>query len=435
MTADTAQLRLPAKLVPVFTGPARYRGAYGGRGSAKSRTFALMAAVIGYRAAKEGKSGVIVCAREFMNSLDDSSMAEVKTAIRETPWLAAQYDVGEKYIRTSCGRVSFLFVGLRQNLDSIKSKARILLCWVDEAEPVTEGAWQKLVPTVREDDSEIWVTWNPESKKSATHQRFRVDPPDDAKIVEMNWRDNPWFPGVLDKERLQDKAKRSDTYGHIWEGDFNDAPKGAYFATQIADMRAAGRLCRLSPEPFVTVYAVFDIGGAGKRSDARSIWLVQYVSREIRVLGYRETQGQPLAADIQWLGDLPFKPRIVLPHDGETSDRVYQVTYESALRAAGFDAEVIKNQGPGAAMLRVDALRRIFPHIWMDTSCEEAGGLGALSAYHEKWDDRRNIGLGPNHDWASHGADAAGLFAIHYEMNKPRGGTSRPIPIPNYAGA
>jgi phage terminase large subunit len=143
--------------------------------------------------AEAGMDGVIVCGREFMNSLDDSSLAEVKAAILEEPWLLAKYDVGEKYVRTKDGRISFAFVGLRHNLDSIKSKAKIRLLWVDEAEPVSETAWAKAIPTVREEGAEIWVTWNPERKKSATHKRFRESPPADSKIVQINWRDNPWF--------------------------------------------------------------------------------------------------------------------------------------------------------------------------------------------------------------------------------------------------
>ena len=140
---------------------------------------------------------MIVCGREYMNSLDDSSMAEVKAAILDEPWLAEHFDLGEKYIRTKDGRISYAFIGLRHNLDSIKSKAKIHLLWVDEAEPVSETAWQKTVPTVREHESEIWVTWNPERKNSSTHKRFRLNPPKGSKIVELNYRDNPAFPDVL----------------------------------------------------------------------------------------------------------------------------------------------------------------------------------------------------------------------------------------------
>ena len=215
-----ARIEIPPKLVPVFENEGvRYRGAYGGRGSAKTRTFALMTAIRGYMAAMNGQSGVILCAREYTNSLEESSMEEVKQAIRSVPWLSDFYELGEKYIRTKCRSVSYVFAGLRHNLDSIKSKARILIAWVDEAESVSEIAWTKLAPTVREAGSEIWVTWNPEKDGSATDKRFRKEPPDNAIIVEMNYDDNPWFPSVLEEERLSDQSRLDpNTYAWIWEG-------------------------------------------------------------------------------------------------------------------------------------------------------------------------------------------------------------------------
>lgn len=225
----TAQLRLPAKLVPVFTGEATWRGAWGGRGSSKTRSFALMSSVYGYRFGKAGVSGVILCTREHLNSLDESSFAEVKAAIAGEPWLAAYYELGDRYIRSRDGRISYAFAGLRHNLDSIKSKARILLSWTDEAESVSETAWEKLVPTVREDGAEIWATWNPESERSATHKRLRVNPPPGAKIVQMNWSDNPFFPAILDRARRLDLEQRPDTYAHVWEGAFRSRSDAQVF--------------------------------------------------------------------------------------------------------------------------------------------------------------------------------------------------------------
>lgn len=217
---QTVDLPIPAKLVPVFAKEGvRYRGSHGGRGSAKTRTFAMMSAVKAYQAAEQGISGVILCGREFMNSLEESSMEEVKQAIRSVPWLNAYFDIGEKYIRTKCRKVSYVFCGLRHNLDSIKSKARILLAWVDEAESVSDLAWKKLRPTVRESGSEIWVTWNPEKDGSATDKRFRKKRPKNSIIVEMNYSDNPWFPDVLEEERLDDlDSLEYADYAWIWEG-------------------------------------------------------------------------------------------------------------------------------------------------------------------------------------------------------------------------
>jgi len=222
MTA--AQIQLPPKLLPVFQGPARYRGAFGGRGSGKTRSFAKMTAVDGYRLGRAGISGMMLCAREHLNSLDESSMAEVKQAIASEPWLAQYYEMGEKYIRSRDGRIRYAFTGLRQNIGAVRSKARILRAWVDEAENVGESAWRTLIPTVRDQDpfgkwrSEIWINYNPEAENSSTNQRFRINPPEDSKIVELNWQDNPWFPDVLEKARLDDMRLRPDTYDHVWEG-------------------------------------------------------------------------------------------------------------------------------------------------------------------------------------------------------------------------
>ncbi|MEG2133055.1 PBSX family phage terminase large subunit [Pseudomonas sp.] len=227
----TARLEVPPKLIPVFTGNFRYRGSYGGRGSAKTRTFAKMTAVRAMMFAQAGVSGVVLCGREFMNSLEDSSMEEIKQAIRETPWLDAFFDIGEKFIRTKDRRVSYVFCGLRHNLDSIKSKARILIAWIDEAESVSEMAWSKLLPTVRAENSEVWITWNPEDEESPTNQRFRMQVPENACIVEMNYSDNPWFPDVLEQERLNDYNRMDGpTYSWVWEGAYRKNSLAQIFA-------------------------------------------------------------------------------------------------------------------------------------------------------------------------------------------------------------
>jgi len=379
-----------------------------------------MAAVHAARLAQAGHRGIILCAREFMNSLDESSFAEVKGAIEADPFLLSWFDIGEKYIRTKDGNISFAFIGLWKNLNSLKSKARIHLCWIDEAEPVSEGAWIKLIPTVREHGSEIWVTWNPERKNSATHKRFREATADDMKIVELNWRDNPLFPAELERERQADMKDRPDQYAHIWEGDFVTTVEGAYYAASLVKARADGRIGTVPADPLMTTRAIWDIGGTGAKADACAIWIAQYVGREIRFLDYYEAQGQPLATHVQWLRSNGYgNAMCVLPHDGATNDRVHDVSYESALRSAGFEVKVIANQGAGAAMKRVEAARRLFPSMWFhEATC--GPGIDAIGWYHEKRDEERGIGLGPNHDWSSHGADAFGLAAVEYEAPKNR---------------
>lgn len=415
MTA--AQILLPPKLVPVFLGEAMYRGAYGGRGSAKTRSFAKMTAVRAMMWAQEGREGVILCGREFMNSLADSSFAEVKAAINSEPFLKDFFEVGETYIRTKCRRISYVFAGLRHNLDSIKSKAKILLLWVDEAEQVSEDAWTITIPTVREEGAEIWVTWNPERKKSATNKRFRINPPAGSKIIQLNWRDNPFFPKILNITRLDDLKNRPDQYEWVWEGAYRTVVEGAYYAAGMTLARQQNRITFVPLDPLMQVRAYWDIGGSGAKADATAIWIVQFVGQQINVLDYYEAQGQPLATHLNWMRERGWgKAWCILPHDGAHGEKVFATSYESAIREAGFDVLVIPNQGAGAAMARIETGRRHFPRIFFNAATTEPG-RDAVGWYHEKKSkDERAIGLGPNHDWSSHGADAFGLMCIHYDQ-------------------
>lgn len=214
------------KITRNFAKPARTRVFKGGRGSGKTRGLAKRSAIRIYQLAELGVEGVFLASREHLNSLDESSMEEIKAAIGSEPWLADYFEIGEKYIRTRNRRISYAFAGLRHNLDSIKSKARIIGNWTDEAERVSEVAWRKLVNTLREEGdgwlAENWVSYNPESPKSATHQRFVESPPSDCIVTTVNWSDNPWFPEILNAARLEDQRLRPSTYNHVWGGEFLD---------------------------------------------------------------------------------------------------------------------------------------------------------------------------------------------------------------------
>ena len=414
-----AQLKIPNKLVPVFEGKSRYRGAYGGRGSGKTRTFALMTAVRGYQWGMAGKTGQILCGREFMNSLDDSSLEEIKAAISEVPWLADYYEVGEKFIRSKDGRVSYVFAGLRRNLDSIKSKARILLAWVDEAETVSETAWSKLIPTVREHDSEIWVTWNPESKESATHKRFRDDPPDGAKIVEMNYMDNPWFPEVLELERQTDKEKRPEAYDHIWLGDYLTHNEGAYYAIEMRDTKSSGRIGFVPYEPSLGVITSWDLG----IGDSTSIWFIQVAGAEIRVIDYYEQNGVGLDHYARVLQDKGYiYSEHILPHDVQVKELGSGKSRIETLDNLGIRPITI------APKLGVDdgiqAVRSILPRCWFDAEKVERG-IDCLRQYHREYNEANKAWQGrPKHDWASHGADAFRYFAVGYSPISNSWGTA-----------
>jgi phage terminase large subunit len=432
------RIALPPKLKPAFIGPADVRWSKGGRGSAKTRSFAKMLAARGMAYGLTGIKGQLVCARQFMNSLEDSSLEEVKRAIEEEPDLAAYYEIGDKYVKSRDGAIWFTFVGLDRNIGSIKSKGRILILWVDEAEPVTDAAWGVVIPTLREEgegwNAELWATWNPKRKTAPVERRFAQSKDPLIKGCVLNWRDNPKFPAKLERERLRCLAEQPDQYPHIWEGDFATAITGAYFAKHLADARNEGRIGRVAADPLMLLRVHVDIGGTGAKADAFAMWVSQNVGLEIRVLDHYEAQGQPIGSHLAWLrsrGYTPDKASIWLPHDGATQDRVIDVSYESALKAAGYAVTVVPNQGKGAAMARVEEARRLFPSMWFNEETTEAG-RDALGWYHEKRDEVRGIGLGPEHDWASHSADAFGLMAIAHQ---PPAASLKPITYTNRRNA
>ena len=408
-SSQPVQIPLPPKLVPVFEGQKRYRGSYGGRGSGKTRSFALMTAIKGYQWGMSGKTGQILCAREFMNSLDDSSLEEIKIAIRSIDWLNAYYEIGEKYIRSRDGRVHYTFSGLRRSLDSIKSKARILLAWGDEAEGVSDLAWQKLIPTVREKDSELWITWNPESKYSATHERFRVNTPENASIVELNYKDNPWFPAVLDEERLEDKAKRPDVYEHVWEGGFLIFTEGSYYTEEMRKAKHEGRITNVPYERSKQVITAWDLGVG----DSTAIWFAQYIGQEIRLIDYYEASGVGLDHYAKVLQDKGYVyDRHVLPHDVQVRELGTGKSRIETLQSLGISNVDI------APKLAVDdgiqSVRSMIEKCWFDEKkCER--GIDCMINYQREYDDNgQTWRQRPKHDWSSHGADAFRYLAIGY---------------------
>lgn len=227
-----AKIELPPKLVPVFSpsrGEVLYRGAYGGRGSAKSMSFALMAAIWGYAEPLR-----ILATRELQVSIKESFHAELKAAISLYPWLESHYEVGVDYLRGKNG-TEFLFKGLRHNTGAIKSLAKIDLTIVEEAEDVPEDSWLALEATVfRQPKSEMWVIWNPRKRGSPVDKRFRQSPPDKSRIVEINWQDNPFFPENMKALRKREQTRLDPaTYAHVWEGAYLENSKAQIIADKV----------------------------------------------------------------------------------------------------------------------------------------------------------------------------------------------------------
>jgi phage terminase large subunit len=399
--------------------PARYKGAYGGRGSGKSHFFAEL--MVKDCLAEPGLSGEgmrAVCIREVQKDLSQSAKLLIEDKL-------AAYRLGEadgfrvfrEVIQTPKDGL-ILFKGMQDyTAESAKSLERFKRAWWEEAQTASSRSLSILRPTIRVEGSEIWFSWNPRRKTDPVDSMLRGESlPTGAVVVRASWSDNPWFPSVLEQERQDCLRDDPDQYPHIWEGDYATVLAGAYFARAIADAKAQGRIGRVAVDPLMATRAFFDIGGTGAKADAVAIWIAQFVGKEIRVLDYYEAVGQPLATHVEWLRSRGYsRASIWLPHDGSTQDRVHDVSYESFLQSAGFTVEVVPNQGKGAAAARIEAARRRFPSIWFNDIPAVQSGIDALGWYHEKRDEARNVGLGPEHDWSSHGADAFGLMCVAYE--------------------
>jgi phage terminase large subunit len=406
--------------------PSRYKGAHGGRGSGKSHFFAEM--VVDDHVRIPGCR--TVCIREVQKSLKDSAKRLIEDKIKAL-------DVGDKFVVQTTQIITpgdgvILFQGMQDHTaETIKSLEGFDRAWIEEAQTLSERSLSLLRPTIRKEGSEIWASWNPRRKVDAIDDFLRKKKPSGAVIVQANWRDNPWFPQVLEDERLLDKKLYPDRYDHIWEGDYAKAFEGAYFASVLGQAKSQGRISKVSADPLLPVRAFIDIGGSGATADAFTIWIVQWVGQEIRVLDYYESVGQVLAYHVNWLRERGHEKAICqFPHDGVNENNVTGKRYVDHFRDAGFNCpEPIKNQGRGAAGMRIEAVRRIFPKVWFNEDTTEAG-RDALGFYHEKKDEERNVGLGPEHDWSSHAADAFGLMAIAYEEPGRAGAFKEPIKYP-----
>jgi phage terminase large subunit len=366
-----------------------------------------------------------VCIREVQKTLAQSSKRLIETKISQLG-VGDKFDVQKDQIKTP-GNGLIIFNGMQDHTaESIKSLEGFRIAWVEEAQTLSARSLSLLRPTIRAEGSELWASWNPRRKSDAIDDFLRAKKPPGSIVVKANWRDNPWFPDVLKSERDLDLNLYPERYDHIWEGDYAKAFEGAYFAKLLTDARVKGRIGRVTADPLLPIRAYWDLGGSGAQADAMAIWIVQFVGQEIRVLDYIEGQGQVLAHYVTELRSRGYQSAICrLPHDGVNENNITGKRYEDHLRDAGFDVEVIKNQGKGAAMMRIEAVRRVGAQIWFNEETTEAG-RDALGYYHERKDENRNVGLGPEHDWSSHAADGFGLMAIDYEDPSRRGAMIAP---------
>jgi phage terminase large subunit len=370
-----------------------------------------------------------ICIREVQKDLAQSSKALLEGKLRSFGLGEADgFKVYRDAIQTP-GDGIIIFKGMQDyTAESVKSLEGFHRVWWEEAQTATAHSLSLLRPTIRTPGSELWFSWNARRKTDPVDMMLRgAQIPTGSAVVQANWRDNPWFTPELEQERLDCLRMSPDQYDHIWEGGYIQAQTGAYFAKHLSDARTQGRIGKLAIDPLMTLRAYWDIGGTGAKADATAIWIVQFIGKTVHVLDYYEAIGQELGDHLAWLRASGYEKALcILPHDGANNEKVYRVSYESAIRDAGFQVRTEPNLGKGAASTRIESIKRVFPSCWFEDE-KTAPGREALGWYHEKRDEVRGIGLGPDHDWSSHGSDAFGLMAVHFEQHKKSSGSYEPI--------
>jgi phage terminase large subunit len=385
-----------ANFPPILKGlfdPYRYKVAYGGRGSGKSWAFARAALI---KAAQ--KPMRILCAREVQKSIKNSVHTLLNDQIQELG-LGQFYTVTESEIRGANGS-TFSFAGLATHtVESIKSFEGCDVVWVEEGQTVSKKSWDILIPTIRKEESEIWVTLNPYLDTDDTYRRFINSPPPKTFLVKINWRDNPWFPTVLEDERKHCKIVDPKGYDNIWEGIPMTVAEGAIYADEYQQMVEDGRITLIRHDPLLKAHAVFDLGW----NDAMSIIIAQRSGSELRVIDYIEDTHKTL----DWYSDqLKSKQynwgKIWLPHDAVAKDYKTGKSAAELMTQMGWTVEVL----PMAEVEHGIRLARLaFPRIWMDKEKTESL-QECLKRYRRIVDQRTMEPKGPLHDEWSHGADA-----------------------------
>lgn len=389
---------MPQALLPLFQ-PARYKVLHGGRGSAKS--WSVARALVALAASKPIR---VLCARETQKSIQESVHRLLKDQIGLLG-LDAYFDVQETKIVGTNGS-DFAFAGIRQQgVANLKSFEGVDICWVEEAQVVSQRSWDVLTPTIRKPGSEIWITFNPELDSDATYKRFVSTPPEGAWVASVNWHDNPWFPPELEAERLDMLARDPVGYRTVWEGECRPAVEGAIYAREMAAMVAEKRICRVPYDPLLKVSTFWDLGWA----DNTSIIFVQRSASECRIIDHIVGSQRTLAEYAQELSERKYNYGIdYLPHDGAHKELRTGKSPQEILEALGRRVEIIPamdvEQGIGAT-------RMVFPRVWIDgDKC--AGLVNSLRRYKRRINQQTGQAEAPMHDQSSHDADAFRYMAL-----------------------
>lgn len=398
-------IQIPKAFKELFE-PWRYKVYYGGRGGGKSESICRALLLIGAQ-----KKTRILCARELQGSIQDSVHKLLSDIIYSNKALQAFYDVQKAVIIGKNG-TEFIFKGLRHNVGEIKSMAGVDICFVEEAEKVSDSSWEVLIPTIRKEHSEIWISFNPKNLTDPTYQRFVVSTNDEMLVRKVSWRDNPFFPEVLNKERLSLKELDEDAYNHVWEGEPDLRRNGAIFAKQILAAREDGRITKVPYDPSCEVFTAWDLGFG----DSTSIWWLQFVGRELRWLEYYESSGEQLGHYVDIIKSKNYNYSMhYLPHDGGHGN-IRGESVSIQLSSMGVINQVLDREE--SIQAGIELTRKTFAYSVMDEAkCSE--GIKALEAYSYKWnEDRMTFSKNPLHDWSSNGADAARYAARAANIRK-----------------
>ena len=402
----TPNIEFPLKLQCLFE-PSRYKVLYGGRGGAKSWGIARALLVIG-----STKPTRVLCAREFQTSIKDSVHKLLCDQI-QSMGLGEFYEITDRTIRGKNG-TEFNFVGLKNNVANVKSYEGVDICWIEEAQSVSKRSYDVLIPTIRKEKSEIWISFNPELETDETYKRWVSNPPDNAKVVKIGWQDNPWFPEVLKDEKDALKGRDPEAYQTVWEGMCRLTVDGAVFAKEMQMAEINNQITNVPYDPIKPVYTIWDLGWA----DSTAIWFVQFIGMEIRVLRYIEDSQKTISyylAEIQKFGyvyDTHY-----LPHDAASRNLGTGKSIEEIVRATGMNVRVL-DRVPIADS--INAARTIFPRCYFDRQ-NTTDGLQCLRHYRYEVDpDTKQFSRTPLHDQYSHGADAFRMLGLMVqEPRKP----------------
>jgi phage terminase large subunit len=401
-----ANVEFPLKLQCLFK-PARYKVLWGGRGGAKSWGIARALLITG-----SSKPIRVLCAREFQTSIKDSVHKLLSDQIVAMN-LVEFYEITDRTIRGKNG-TEFNFVGLKNNVANVKSYEGVDICWVEEAQSVSKRSWDVLIPTIRKEASEIWVSFNPELETDETYQRFIIHQPTNAIVQKINWNDNPWFPETLRLEKDTLKMRDIEAYNMVWEGICRITVDGAVFAKEMQMAEINNQIQNVPYDPIKPVFTVWDLGWA----DATAIWFVQFIGMEIRVIRYLEDNQKTISyylAELQKFGyvyDTHY-----LPHDAASHNLGTGKSIEEIVRATGMRVQIL-DRVPVADS--INAARTVFPRCYFDR-INTADGLQCLRHYRYDVDpDTKQFSRMPLHDQYSHGADAFRMLGLMVqEPRKP----------------